>query len=201
MKVYHARNTRSLRILWLLEELGLPYDVEIFDLGAPEMRSEAYRKVHPMGRVPALEDGDVVLHESGAIVEYVLARHGAGRFVPAVNDPAFPAYLQWLHYAEGMMMPQVNLIMVETRFLPPEKQNPTNLARAQKLLAKSLEAVEGGLDGKAYLAGDFSGADIMTGHACHAAESLGIPMDTLPNTAAYVARLRARPAFAAALAR
>jgi glutathione S-transferase len=100
-----------------------------------------------------------------------------------------------------MMMPQVNLIMVETRFLPPEKQNPTNLARAQKLLAKSLEAVEGGLDGKAYLAGDFSGADIMTGHACHAAESLGIPMDTRPNTAAYVARLRARPAFAAALAR
>ena len=134
-----------------------------------------------MGRVPALLDGDVILHESGAIVEYVLARHGAGRLVPAVDDQAFPAYLQWLHYAEGMMMPQVNLIMVETRFLPPEKQNLTNLARAQKLLAKSLEAVEGigrqGLPGR----GDFSGADIMTGHACHAAAGLGIPMDALPN--------------------
>ncbi|MEY3041013.1 MAG: hypothetical protein RLZZ174_95, partial [Pseudomonadota bacterium] len=167
MKVYHARNTRSLRVLWLLEELGLPYEVEIFDLGAPEMRSDAYRKVHPMGRVPALEDGDVVVHESGAIIEYVLARHGQGRLRPAVEEAEFPAYLQWLHYAEGMMMPQVNLIMVETRFLPPEKQNPVNLARAQKLLAKSLDAVESGLAGKAYLAGAFSGADIMTGHACH----------------------------------
>lgn len=201
MKVYHARNTRSLRVLWLLEELGLPYDVEIFDLGAPEMRSDAYRKVHPMGRVPALEDGEVVVHESGAIVEYVLARHGQGRLRPAVEDAAFPAYLQWLHYAEGMMMPQVNLIMVETRFLPPEKQNPVNLARAQKLLAKSLDAVEAGLAGQAYLAGEFSGADIMTGHACHAAASLGIDLSALPETAAYVDRLRARPAFAAALAR
>ena len=194
MKVYHARNTRSLRILWLLEELGLPYDVEFFDLGAPEITKRAYRSASH-GRVPALVDEDVILHESGAIVEYVLARHGAGRLVPAVDDQAFPAYLQWLHYAEGMMMPQVNLIMVETRFLPPEKQNPTNLARAQKL-AKSLEAVEGAW--KARLTWqDFSGADIMTGHACHAAAGLGIPMDALPNTAAYVERVRARPAAAA----
>ena len=146
-----------------------------------------------------LVDGDVILHESGAIVEYALARHGAGRLVPAADDQAFPAYLQWLHYAEGMMMPQVNLIMVETRFPLPEKQNSTNLARAQKLLAKSLSGRRGpgrqGLPGR-----DFSGADIMTGHACHAAAGSAFP-SMLPNTAAYVERVRARPAFAAALER
>ena len=129
----------------------------------------------------------------------MLARHGAGRLVPAVDDQAFPAYLQWLHYAEGMMMPQVNLIMVETRFLPPEKQNPTNLARAQKLLAKSLEAVEGGLEGKAPGRGLLRRRHHDRPPACGGRP--GHSPDALPNTAAYVERVRARPAFAAALER
>ncbi|HWS74756.1 MAG TPA: glutathione S-transferase, partial [Quisquiliibacterium sp.] len=126
MKIYHAPNSRSIRIVWLFEELGLPYELEKFSLGASEMRSPEYRRVHPMGRVPALQDGDVTLLESGAIVEYVLARYGNGRMAPPVSSPDFPAYLQWLHYAEGMLMPQVNVIVVETMFLPPEKRNPEN---------------------------------------------------------------------------
>ena len=200
MKIYHAPNSRSVRIVWLFEELGLPYELVKFGLGAPEMRTPEYRKVHPMGRVPALEDGNVVIHESGAIVEYVLARYGNGRMLPAVSSPEFPAYLQWLHYAEGMLMPQVNVIVVETMFLPPEKRNPENLNRARKLLTKMLEAVEQGLQGREYLAGEFSGADIMSGHACVVSTKLGADVSDKPNVAAYVQRLLARPALQKAFA-
>lgn len=196
MKIYFAPNTRAVRIVWLMEELGLPYEIERFKLGDPRMRDPAYLKVHPMGRVPALEDGDVTLFESGAIVEYVLARHGNGRLLPAVSSPDFAPYLQWLHYAEGMLMPPVNTIVVETILLPKERRNQDNVDRAVKLLSRMLGAVEARLQGgREYLAGAFSGADIMTGHACTVAARLGADISDKPNVAAYVARLNARPAL------
>ncbi len=195
MKIHHAPNTRSVRIVWLFEELGLPYELETYKLGDPSMRTPEYRKVHPMGRVPALEDGDVTIFESGAIVQYVLARHGGGRLCPAVDAPEFPLYLQWLHYAEGMLMPPVNTIVVETILLPPERRNDTNVARATKLLGQMLSAVDAHMDGREYLAGDFSGADIMTGHACTVAARLGADIADKPNAAAYIERINARPAL------
>jgi glutathione S-transferase len=195
MKIFHAPNSRSVRIVWLFEELGLPYELVKFKLGDAAMRTPEYKRVHPMGRVPALEDGGVTIHESGAIVEYVLAKYGSGRMVPAVSSPEFPAYLQWLHYAEGMLMPQVNTIVVETMFLPPEKRNAENLARAKKLLTRMLEPVEAALAGREFLAGEFSGADIMTGHACTVSMRLGADASDKPNVAAYVERLNARPAL------
>ncbi|MDP6622914.1 MAG: glutathione S-transferase family protein [Alphaproteobacteria bacterium] len=200
MKLFHAPNSRSMRIVWLLEELGLEYELIGFKLGEKAMREPQYLKLNPMGRVPTLQDGDVTIFESGAIVEYVLARYGGGRMVPERDSLEFADYLQWLHYAEGMIMPQVNIIIVETLFLPEEKRNPTNLARAQKLLNKSLQAVETGLQGRDYLAGEFSGAEFMTGHACVVAERLGADLSELPNTKAYVERLKDRPALQKAMA-
>ncbi|MEM0987570.1 MAG: glutathione S-transferase family protein [Pseudomonadota bacterium] len=200
MKVYHCPGTRSVRILWLLEELGLEYDIVSMPLGDPKMREPAYLKIHPAGRVPALEDGEVTLFESGAIVQYLLARHAGGRLQPDVGSAEFPVYLQWLHYAEGMMMPQVNIIVVETKFLPPEKRNDTNVARATKLLTRMLAAVDKALEKKEFLAGEFSGADIMTGHACTVAARLGADLSATPNVRAYVDRLNARPALAKAFA-
>ena len=195
MKIHHAPNTRSVRAIWLMEELGLPYEIEIYKLGDPAMRAPDYLKVHPMGRVPALEDGDVTVFESGAIVEYVLARHGEGRLRPAAESPQFPSYLQWLHYAEGMIMPPVNTIVVETILLPPERRNDGNVARATKLLGRMLSAVDAHMDGRDYLAGDFSGADIMTGHACTVARRLGADVSDKPNVEAYIERCNARPAL------
>ena len=195
MKIYHAPNTRAVRVVWLFEELGLPYELESFKLGDPSMRAPDYLKVHPMGRVPALDDGDVTIFESGAIVQYVLAKHGAGRLVPDVDSPDFAAYLQWLHYAEGMIMPPVNTIVVETILLPEERRNQTNVDRATKLLTRMLGAVESGLEGRELLAGAFSGADIMTGHACTVARRLGADVSDKPNVAAYIERLNARPAM------
>ena len=195
MKVYHAPNTRSVRIIWLLEELALPYEIVRFKLGDAGMRAPEYLRVHPMGRVPTLEDGDVTIFESGAIVQYLLARHGGGRMVPATSSPAFPRYLQWLHYAEGMIMPPVNTIVVETILLPPERRNQVNVDRATKLLSRMLSAVDTALEGREFLADAFSGADIMVGHACTVASRLGADVSNKPNVAAYVARLNARPAM------
>ncbi len=200
MKIYHAPNTRAVRVVWLFEELGLPYELESFKLGDPSMRAPDYLKVHPMGRVPALDDGAVTIFESGAIVQYVLAKHGAGRLVPDVDSPDFAAYLQWLHYAEGMIMPPVNTIVVETILLPEERRNQTNVDRATKLLTRMLGAVESGLEGREFLAGAFSGADIMTGHACIVASRLGADLSGAPNVVAYVERLNARPALQCAWA-
>lgn len=195
MKIYHAPNTRSVRIVWLLEELGLPYELERFKLGDPAMRAPDYARVHPMGRVPALQDGDTTIFESGAIVQYVLARHGQGRLVPETGSPDFPQYLQWLHYAEGMIMPPVNSIVVETILLPPERRNQVNVDRATKLLSRMLSAVDAHLAGREFLAGAFSGADIMTGHACTVARRLGADVSDKPHVAAYIERLNARPAL------
>ncbi len=200
MKIYFAPNTRAVRIVWLFEELGLPYELERFALGDPRMRDPAYLAVHPMGRVPTLDDGDVRIFESGAIVEYVLAKYGEGRLAPDKDDPAFPTYLQWLHYAEGMLMPQVNVIVVETILLPPERRNQANVDRATKLLGRMLGAVEEGLKGRTYLAGAFSGADIMTGHAAIVSARLGGDVSDKPNVRAYIDRLLARPALAKAFA-
>lgn len=200
MKLYHCPGSRSARIVWLLEELGLDYDLEVMPLGAKVMREPEYLAKHPAGRVPALEDGETVLFESGAIVQYLLARYGGGRMVPPDDSPAFPIYLQWLHYAEGMIMPQINVIVVETKFLPPEKQNPVNLARAQKLLGRMLAIVDQHMAGRDYLAGDFSGADVMTGHACVVSARLGAVVDDFANLQAYTERLLARPALTKALA-
>ena len=195
MKIHHASNTRSVRAIWLMEELGLPYDVEKYKLGDPAMRSPDYLKVHPMGRVPALEDGDVTIFESGAIVEYVLSRHGGGRMRPSTDSADFPLYLQWLHYAEGMIMPPVNTIVVETILLPPERRNDENVNRATKLLSRMLQAVDAHMEGREYIAGEFSGADIMTGHACTVSKRLGADVSDKPNVEAYIERCNARPAL------
>jgi glutathione S-transferase len=200
MKLYHAPNTRSVRIVWLLEELGLDYELEKLALGDKAMRSPDYLKVHPLGRVPVLEDGDVRLFESGAIVQYILTKYGEGRMVPDQNTPEFADYLQWLHFAEGMVMPPVNIVVVETILLPPERKNQTNVDRATKLLGRMLSAVDQRLADRDYLAGEFSGADIMTGQATIVAASLGADISDKPNVAAYIERLKARPALQKAFA-
>ncbi|CAI8333823.1 MAG: glutathione S-transferase family protein [Henriciella sp.] len=199
LKLHFAPNSRAGRIVWLLEELGLPYDINKMAFHPKDLKSDAHRARHPLGRVPVLDDGDVSIFESGAIIEYVLERHKNGGLKPDVSAPEFPEYLQWFHYCEGMVMPPINTIVVQTILLPEDRRDMTVLGQAQRLLTKSLAPVETALAGRAYLIGDFSAADLMLGHACFMANRSGCVTDDMPNLKAYIARIESRPAFQKAI--
>ena len=195
LKLHFAPNSRAGRIMWLLEELELPYELNRMDFNPKDLKSDEHRARHPLGRVPVLDDDDVSIYESGAIVEYVLERHKNGGLKPAGDSPLFPEYLQWFHYCEGMVMPPVNTIVVQTLLLPPDRRDETVLGQAQRLLTKALAPVDEALAGRDYLIGDFSGADIMLGHACFMSNRLGCVPDEMANLKGYVERIAARTAF------
>ena len=199
LKLHFAPNSRAGRIVWLLEELELSYDINKMAFSQEDLKSEEHRARHPLGRVPVLDDGDVQIYESGAIVEYVLERHKNGGLKPSVDSELYPQYLQWFHYCEGMVMPPVNTIVVQTVLLPPDRRDETALKQAQKLLGKALQPVNESLAGKDYLIGDFSGADIMLGHACFMSNRLGCVPDEMEHLKGYVGRVEARPAFQTAI--
>ena len=195
LTLHFAPNSRAGRILWLLEELALPYELNRMDFHPKDLKSDAHRARHPLGRVPVLDDGDFSIFESGAIVEYILERHKNGGLKPDVASPLFPEYLQWFHYCEGMVMPPINTIVVQTILLPPDRRDEKVLGQAQRLLTKALEPVSDSLAGRDYLIGDFSGADIMLGHACFMSQRSGCVTDEMTHLLAYIARIAARPAF------
>lgn len=197
MKVYFAPNSRAVRTVWLLEEIGLPYELERFKLGQKEMRGPEYTRLNPNGRVPTLVDGDTTITESTAIAQYLGAKH-APHLIPGPDAWNFATFLQWLHYAEGMIMPPVNNYVVETILLPPERRNEAMAARALKLLNRTLGAAEAHMGDREYLAGDFTIADTITGHAVIISRRLGADFSQAPNLSAYADRLEARPAFVAA---
>jgi len=199
LKLHFAPNSRAGRIVWLLEELQLPYEINKMAFHPKDLKSDEHRARHPLGRVPVLDDGDITIFESGAIVEYILARHKNGGLKPKQDAAEYPAYLQWFHYCEGMVMPPVNTIVVQTVLLPPDRRDETTLGQAQRLLAKALQPIDDALEGKDYLIGDFSGADIMLGHACFMSNRLGCVSDDMTHLKAYVARITKRPAFNTAI--
>ena len=199
LKLHFAPNSRASRISWLLEELELPYALNLMAFHPKDLKSDEHRARHPLGRVPVLDDGEVSIFESGAIVDYILERHKNGGLKPAVDSPHFAHYLPWFHYCEGMVMPPVNTIVVHTLLLPPERRDETVLEQARKLLTRAWQPVDETLAGKDYLIGDFSGADIMLGHAAFMSNRLGCIPQEMPNLRAYVQRISERPAFAKAI--
>ena len=199
LKVHFVAGTRSGRVVWLLEELGLEYEVNIMPFTKEGLKSPEHRSRHALGRVPVLDDGDISIFESGAIIDYVLERHKNGGLKPNSDVPEFPFYLQWYHYCEGMVMPPMNQIVVQTILLPPDRRDEVVLNQAKKLLSKALAPVNDALAGKDYLIGDFSAADLMLGHSCFMANRLGCVTDDMQNIKDYVARINARPAFQKAI--
>lgn len=197
MKVYFAPNSRAVRTVWLLEEIGQSYELERFTLGQKEMRGSEYARINPNGRVPTLIDGETTLSESTAIAQYLGAKY-APELTPGRDAPNFAMYLQWLNYAEGMIMPPINNYVVETILLPPERRNDEIAARALKLLNRVLVAAEAHMEGREFIADDFTIADTITGHAVIMSRRLGADFANSPNLTAYADRLEARPAFKAA---
>ena len=199
LKVHFAPNSRAGRIIWLLEELELPYEVNNMAFHPKDLKSDEHRKRHPLGRIPVLDDGDIRIYESGAIVEYVLERHKNGGLKPSTDDVLYPNYLQWFHYCEGMVMPPINTIVVQTILLPPDRRDETVLGQAQRLLTKSLAPVNEALEGNDYLIGNFSAADIMLGHACFMSNRMGCIPEEMLHLRQYVEKISNRDAFKTAI--
>ena len=183
LNLHFCSNSRAQRVLWLLEELQLEYNLNKIKFHPSELKSDEHRKRHPLGRVPVLEDEEITIYESGAIVEYLIARHSNGELKPEVSDPAFPNYLQWFHYCEGMIMPPMNTIVVHTLILPEERRNEEVLRQAKNLLTKALLPVNQLLEKNKYLIDKFSGVDFMLGHSLYMSNKLKcVPDETVSYT-------------------
>lgn len=197
--LYHIDGTRSVRIRWLLEEMGLPYRLAV--LTHEDRAGASYRAIHPFGRVPALRDGDVALFESGAIAEYLLQRYDDGTLSPPVDTAEGAQHLSWMHAAEGTLLNLVAEYSIQTKWLPPERRSPETAAFAAKRLDPLLTALEQTLTQRPYIAGEaFRAADVMIGHAVYACGHLELLPQEAVALPAYRDRVTARPAFATASA-
>ena len=199
LTLHFSSNSRAQRVLWLLEELQLEYNLNKIKFHPSELKSDEHRKRHPLGRVPVLEDEEITIYESGAIVEYLIARHSNGELKPEVSDPAFPNYLQWFHYCEGMIMPPMNTIVVHTLILPEERRNEEVLRQATNLLTKALLPVNQLLEKNKYLIDKFSGVDFMLGHSLYMSNKLKCVSDEMINIKNYLNLIIEREAFQKAI--
>jgi len=194
--VHHLNDSRSQRILWLLEELGLPYEIKRYErdattrLAPPELKA-----VHPLGKSPVITDDGRTVHESGAVIDYLLRRHGGGRLAPAPGSDAYETFNQWLHYAEGSAMLPLMLQLYVGRL--GEAGAPLQ-PRIDSEIDNHLGYVEQALAGRDWLMGEFTGADIQMSFVGEVARAFG-RLQTRPNLAAWVARFQARPAYRKAL--
>jgi glutathione S-transferase len=193
LKLYHAPLTRSARIVWLLEELGLPYELATVPFAPPE---NGFSQATPSGKFPVLQDDDCTISESGAILEYVIERHGCGRLAPRPGSALRGPYLQWVHFAEATAMPPLGEIARHTLFKPAHERIQAVVDDAAERVHALLAVLERELGDKTYLLGDeLSGADIMMGYPLQSATWFGLLTDRYPRVHAYYTRLGARPGF------
>lgn len=193
IKVFHAPRSRSLRVLWMAEEMGLAYEVLPGSLFAP---SDDFLAANPTRTLPAMVDGETVLTESIAILQYLGAKYGPTPLVIGADSPAFPAYLQFLSYGEATLA--CNLTpLIRTRFMAPDDQKDNwTVKNCADTFVRRLVLVEQQLAKGPYLAGeDFTAADISVGYALGFGEGLGLAEQFPAAVAEYWERLKARPAF------
>jgi glutathione S-transferase len=130
--IHHGRRARSVRVIWLLEELQIPYELRPVEFDHDVMHAPEYLRLHPLGQVPVMQDGDITIFESGAIVEYLLARYGAGRLMPDPSSwSARAQYLQWFHFGEASVAKWANDIVRDRFYLPASERVPEALPRAR----------------------------------------------------------------------
>lgn len=198
--IFHLETSRSERIVWLMEELGLEYILEIFPREATGASPSPLKAIHPLGKAPLIRDGDTVLAESGAIVEYIVHRHGGGRLALRPDDPAFGRYLYWLHFAEGSLMSLMLIALVLSR-VPEAAASPVT-ARISERVKQMLAFVDSELDVGPWFAGaEFTAADVMMVFPFTTMRKfLDVDVSPYPNIRAYVQRVEARPAYQKAMA-
>ena len=195
--VHHLNDSRSQRILWLLEELGLPYEIKRYQrnaqtrLAPPELKA-----IHPLGKSPVITVDGKTVYESGAIIDYVIRRHAGGRLQPDPATPAYDDYMMWMHYAEGSAMLPLMLNLYVSRL--GEGGAPLT-PRIESEIANHLGYLDGHFKGRNFLLGeDFTGADVQMSFIGEIAEAYG-KRAAFPNLDAWVKRFHARPAYKKAL--
>ena len=200
--VYHLENSRSERVIWLMEELGLAYNLERFN-HEPTMRApDSMKAINPLGKAPMIKDGETVVIESGAIIEYITNRHG-GRLAVGVNSHNYGRYLQWMHFAEGTAMARFILNLFVGGFFPGIDPDSPLVGMAKQSSAEILAYLDSELAKDSYFAGsDFTAADIMMMYCFGIVRSpvMSTDLKQYPNIAAYIARIEARPGYQKAMA-
>ena len=212
--VHHLNNSRSQRVLWMLEELGVAYEVRRYQRDAASMLAPPeLRAVHPLGKSPVIEDGGATLAESGAILEYLAQRYGEGRLAPAAGTPERLRYTYWMHFAEGSAMPPLLMQLIFNRiekapmpfFVRPVARAIAQRARrsfVQPNIERILDFMEGELAQREWFAGQaFSAADIQMSFPLEAARARGGLDAKRPRLMAFLERIHARPAYRRAIDR
>lgn len=199
MTLYHCVSARSFRPLWMLEELGLPYELKVLPF-PPRHEVEAYLEVNPLGTIPAFFDGDTRMTESAAICQYLAARHSPRALNVESDEPDFGAYLNFLHFGEATLTFPQTLILRYGRFEPPERRLPQAAEDYTQWFLSRLRMLEPLLASREHLcAGRFTAADISVGYALMLADDIGLTARFRPATLAYWQRLQAREGFRRAL--
>jgi glutathione S-transferase len=212
--VHHLNNSRSQRVLWLLEELQLPYEIQRYQRDARTMLAPPeLRKVHPLGKSPVVTDGDRTLAESGAIIEYLVDRYGGGRLKPAEGTPERLRYTYWLHYAEGSAMPPLLMQLIFNRvetgpmpfFVRPIARGISQRVKSSFIgpqLKLHLDYMEEELGRSEWFAGsEFSAADVQMSFPVEAAKMRGGLDESRPRLMRFLQRIHDRPAYKKALER
>jgi len=200
LTVHHLRLSQSERIVWLCEELGLRYELKLYERRADNrLAPEEYKVLHPMGIAPVITDADIVLGESGAICEYLNVRYGGGRLAPSPTDQDFPQHLFWFHWSNATYMATkmmgLSLALVGS--------DPASVPFVEERLTRSRELIEWRLGEAPYFGGrQLTLADIMMVYSLSTSRAFGgMPADDMPNTRAYLQRIGERPAYVQAMAK
>ncbi len=199
LKVHHLERSASERVIWLLEELEHPYQLERYRREPTLLAPPEYKALHPLGAAPVIEDDGVVLAESGAIVSYVLGRYGNGRLTVEANEPQFARYLYWFHFANGTLQPSIlRALLLKTLGLEASEGLAKNFSRR---LTSALEYLDASLSTVPYLAGErFTAADIMIVFSLTTMRSYHpIELEPYPHVEAYLRRIGARPGYRRAM--
>jgi glutathione S-transferase len=198
LTVHHLGKSQSERIVWLCEELGVPYELKRY-ARAPLLAPADYKALHPVGTAPVITDGDLLLAESGAIADYIVARYGGGRLSLVAHHPDFAPFLFWFHFANGTLQPLMGRCMILGR-LKLADDNPVLVAQRQRL-DRAFDLVEARMQEVEYFAGsEFTTADIMMGFSLTTMRYF-LPYDfaRLPHLRAYLKRIGGRPAYRRAM--
>lgn len=201
MKLWHCKDARSLRPLWTLEEMGLPYDLEVLPF-PPRFLRKDYLERNVLGTVPFFEDGDVKMTESSGICVYLVEKYGGEALQVAKDHPEYGAYLNWLFHSDATLTFPQTIVLRYTVLEPEERRLPQAAADYRKWYLARLRMLDAHIKDREFLCDRrFTIADIAIGYALYLGETLGIAADYQPQTKAYLERLKARPAFQRARAK